>query len=230
MNDAAEQTESFIHSRGMKFPDDPAILRGRLRKALRRNVYENKETEAALRVVREGDRVIELGAGLGYMSTLVASKRQIDCVHSFEANPALIPYIHRVHAANGLGNTHVHHAILGAEAGTVDFHVRENILSSSMTRFEDEEPPQTHQVEVRAADAVFADVKPTVLLCDIEGAEADLVPLLDLSYLRAAVLELHPQWIGPEGVNKVFSAFIEAGFAYYHRGSQGKVVAFRRSW
>ena len=44
------------------------------------------------------------------------------------------------------------------------------------------------------------------------------------------MLELHPQWIGPEGVNKVFSAFIGAGFAYYHRGSQGKVVSFRRQW
>ena len=230
MTDAPDTSQSFVHSRGMKFPDDPAILRPRLRKSLRRNAYENKETEAALRVVREGDRVIELGAGLGYMSTLVASKRKIDCVHSFEANPGLIPYLHRGHAATGLGNTHVHHAILGAESGTVDFHVRENILSSSMARFEGEDPPETHQIEVRAADAVFAEIKPTVLLCDIEGAEADLIPLLDLSYLRAAVLELHPQWIGPEGVNKVFSAFIGAGFAYYHRGSQGKVVSFRRQW
>ena len=48
---------SFIHSRGMKFPDDPAILRGRVRKLLRQNAYEAKESEAALRVVREGDRV-----------------------------------------------------------------------------------------------------------------------------------------------------------------------------
>ena len=64
---------NFIHSRGMKFPDDPTILRGRVRKLLRQNAYEAKESEAALRVVREGDRVIELGGGVGYMSTLAAS-------------------------------------------------------------------------------------------------------------------------------------------------------------
>ena len=90
---------NFIHSRGMKFPDDPTILRGRVRKLLRQNAYEAKESEAALRVVREGDRVIELGGGVGYMSTLVASKRNVASVHSFEANPNLIPYIRRVHAA-----------------------------------------------------------------------------------------------------------------------------------
>ena len=93
---------NFIHSRGMKFPDDPTILRGRVRKLLRQNAYDAKESEAALRVVREGDRVIELGGGVGYMSTLVASKRNVASVHSFEANPNLIPYIRRVHAANGL--------------------------------------------------------------------------------------------------------------------------------
>ena len=48
---------NFIHSRGMKFPDDPTILRGRVRKLLRQNAYEAKESEAALRVVREGDRI-----------------------------------------------------------------------------------------------------------------------------------------------------------------------------
>ncbi|NUH64508.1 FkbM family methyltransferase [Sulfitobacter sp. S0837] len=222
--------QKFIRSRGMKFPDDPSILRGRLRKMLRQNDYETKETQAVLRVVREGDRVIELGAGVGYMSTLVASKRKVASVHSFEANPNLIPYIRRVYAANGLDNAEVTNAILGARTGRVDFHVRADILSSSMTRFDGEEPPQTHQIDVLDAGAVFADLKPNVLICDIEGAEVDLIPALDLSGLRAAVIELHPQWIGPEGVNKVFAAFMSAGLAYYHRGSQNKVVSFRREW
>lgn len=48
--------------------------------------------------------------------------------------------------------------------------------------------------------------------------------------LRAAILELHPQWIGPEGVNAVFRAFMEAALAYYPRFSTHKVVCFRRAW
>ncbi|MFG6516992.1 FkbM family methyltransferase [Sulfitobacter sp. 1A13496] len=231
MTQAAPPSEpNFIHSRGMKFPDDPAILRGRIRKLLRQNAYEAKESEAALRVVREGDRVIELGGGVGYMSTLVASKRNVASVHSFEANPNLIPYIRRVHAANGLSNAHVTNAILGPAPGKADFYVRDRILSSSLTRFKDEYPPEPHQIDVLDAAKVFADFTPSVLICDIEGAEVDLIPTLPLDTLRAAIIELHPQWIGPEGVNKVFTAFMQAGLAYYHRGSHNKVVAFRRRW
>ena len=95
-----EGNDGFIVSRGMKFPLNNALIKARIRKMLRNNAYEDKETDAALRVVREGDVVLEVGGGIGYMSTLVASKRAIASVHSFEANPHLIPYIRQVHAAN----------------------------------------------------------------------------------------------------------------------------------
>jgi FkbM family methyltransferase len=220
----------FVMSRGMKFPKDPRFIKGRLRAALRQNRYENKETEAVLRVVREEDTVIELGAGVGYMSTLVAKKRNVQAVHAFEANPHLIPYIRSVHEANDLSNAHVTHGILGKRKGRVDFYVRGNLLASSMMPFDDDSDVEVHQVEVLNAGQVFRSITPSVLICDIEGAEAELIPQLDLSGLRAAVVELHPQWIGPEGVNKVFQAFMDAGLAYYHRGSTNKVVSFRRAW
>lgn len=223
---------NFVMSRGMRFPKNQDIIRGRLRGALKGNRYELKETEAALRVVREGDVVVELGAGVGYMSTLVASKRNIKKVHAFEANPDLIPYIKSVHAANNITNATVHHAILGKRKGTADFYVRKNILASSMTPNEEgsEGEARHEKVDVLNAGQMFKEIKPTVLICDIEGAEADLIPELDLSTLRAAIIETHPQWIGPEGINKVFKAFMDAGLAYYHRGSHGKVLCFRTEW
>ncbi len=225
--EAATGAGQFIISRGMKFPRHADIIQGRVRKLLRTNAYEAKETEAALRVVKQDDVVLELGAGIGYMSTLVASKRAIKSVHSFEANPHLIPYIRQVHAANGLTNAHVSNAVLGKRKGTVNFYVRDNLLGSSMAVLEGEVDPPSTKVEVLNANQVIRDIAPTVLICDIEGAEVDLIPEMNLSGLRAAVLELHPQWIGPEGVNKVFRAFMDAGLAYYHRGSMGKVVCFR---
>lgn len=220
----------FVMSRGMKFPKHADLIQGRIRRALRQNSYEAKEAEAALRVVREGDVVIELGAGIGYMSTLVASKRAINSVHAFEANPHLIPYIQKVHAANGLDNAHVTHAILGKRKGEVDFYVRDDLLASSMSVMEGEVDPPATKVPVLNAKQVFKDLKPTVLICDIEGAEVDLIPALDMTGLRAAIIETHPQWIGPEGINKVFRAFMDAGLAYYHRGSHGKVLCFRDRW
>lgn len=229
-DDAPNPKPAFITSRGMKFPHHADIIQGRVRSLLRKNMYEAKESEATLRVVKEGDVVVELGAGIGYMSTLVASKRKIKSVHSFEANPHLIPYIQKVHAANGLTNAHVTNAILGPRKGTVDFYVRDNLLGSSMAVLEGEIDPPATKVEVLNAKTVFKDIGANVLICDIEGAEVDLLPSLDLTGLRAAIIELHPQWIGPEGVNKVFRAFMDAGLAYYHRGSTNKVVCFRTEW
>ncbi len=226
----SEPAPAFITSRGMKFPHHADIIKGRVRSLLRKNMYEAKESEAALRVVKEGDVVVELGAGIGYMSTLVASKRQIKSVHSFEANPHLIPYIQQVHAINGLTNAHVTNAILGPRKGTVDFYVRDNLLGSSMAVLEGEIDPPATKVDVLNAKTVFKDIGANVLICDIEGAEVDLLPSLDLTGLRAAIIELHPQWIGPQGVNKVFRAFMDAGLAYYHRGSTNKVVCFRTEW
>ncbi|MGB3244486.1 MAG: FkbM family methyltransferase [Sulfitobacter sp.] len=226
----AGRTGQFVRSRGMKFPKHPDFIKGRVRKLLRTNAYEAKESEAALRVVREGDVVIELGGGIGYMSTLVASKRAIKSVHSFEANPHLIPYIKQVHAANGVTNAHVTNAILGPRKGSVDFYLRDPMLGSSMKLIAGEATPPSTKVDVLDAKAVFADIKPNVLICDIEGAEVDLIPQLDMTGLRAAVIETHPQWIGPEGMNKVMRAFMDAGLAYYHRGSQGKVLCFRSEW
>lgn len=222
--------DGMLRSRGMRFPKDPQIMRGKIRRLLRGNAYEAKETEAALRVVREGDRVIELGGGIGYMSTLVATKRSVETVHVFEANPGLIPYIHSVHAANDVTNAHVTNAILGPRKGKVDFYLRDPMLGSSMQPLEGEVDPVSVKVDVLNADHVFRDVRPNVLICDIEGAEVDLIPALNLAGLRAAIIETHPQWIGPDGINRVFRAFMEAGLAYYHRGSHGKVLAFRKEW
>lgn len=227
---ATDTPQTMILSRGMRFPIDPAMPLGRSASALKQDRYEARETEAALRIVRKGDVVLELGGGIGYMSTLLATHRTPDHIHVFEANPHLIPYIQAVHEANDVTSATVHNAILGPTEGTAEFYVRKNFLASSLTPQEGTEVTQIAQIEQRAAGQVMAEIKPTVLICDIEGAEADVLPLMDLSTLRAAIIELHPQWIGPQGVNAVFSALMGAGLAYHAKTSSNKVVCFRRDW
>jgi FkbM family methyltransferase len=224
--------DPFIISKGMKFPKDGHFITGKLRGALRENRYEAKETSCVLKLVRDGDTVIELGAGIGYMSTLVATRRKIKNVFAFEANPNLIPYIQSVYAANNLTNAHVVHGILGKRNGSSNFYVRRNLLSSSMAPLDEdtEETTQKVKVDVLNAGHVFKEIKPDILIADIEGAEATLLPQLDLTGLRGAMIELHPQHIGPEGVNAVFRAMMDAGLAYYARASTHKVISFRRAW
>ncbi|WP_050930528.1 FkbM family methyltransferase [Aestuariivita boseongensis] len=220
----------YVISRGMKFPKVPEIMGGRIRASLRDGGYEAKEAECVLRNVKPDDTVIELGGGIGFMSTLAATKCGAKAVHTYEGNPRLIPYIRAVHLANDCTHVEINNALLGPRKGEVDFYIRKNILSSSMEEMEGNPPVETARIEVRNAKSEFKRIQPSVLICDIEGAEAHLIPQLPLDGLRCAILELHPQWIGPEGVNAVFQAFINAGLAYYPRFSNKKVVCFRRDW
>jgi len=164
------------------------------------------------------------------MSTLIAKNCGAE-VFSYEGNPGLIPYIERVHELNGVtGKAHITHSLICPRKSTAKFYVRGNILASSMTEMEDEPHHTVANVAVLNAKTEFTRIKPTVLVCDIEGAEADLIPQLPLDGLRAAVLELHPQWIGQAGVKAVFDAFTAAGLTYFPKASEGKVVTFLKGW
>jgi FkbM family methyltransferase len=182
--------------------------------------------------IREGDVVLELGGGIGYMSTLLSVRQKAARVICYEANPALIPYIRRLHAANDVTNVDLRNALLSPEAGDpVPFYVRGNLLASSMDRTSDPDSV-TEEVAImqHAIGPVIEAERPDVLVCDIEGAEAHLLPAGDWSGLRAAVIELHPQWIGPSGVRAVFDAMHSAGLTYYPKASEAKVVTFRKGW
>ncbi|WP_417724165.1 FkbM family methyltransferase [Salipiger sp.] len=230
--DGSAPRDPFIRSRGLKIPKHPQITTGRVRGALRQGTYERKECDAVARVVHEGDRVLELGGGIGYMSTLLSVSRKVAHVVSYEANPALIPYIRSVHEANEVTNVEVRNALLTATGGDpVDFHVRANFLGSSMDRDSDPDSIiETVKIARHRLDDVLAEVAPDVLVCDIEGAEADLLPAGDWSSLRCAVIELHPQWIGQSGVQAVFDAMQRAGLTYFPKASEAKVVCFRKGW
>lgn len=198
------------------------------RRLLAQDSYEEKETQAALKIVRSGDRVVELGAGMGYMSSIVAKNCDPAEVHAFEANPALIPCIRRVHSENDITCATVHHALLGPEAGEADFYVRRNFVESSMLPDPADSVVSHHKVPVMPARDTIAGLRPDVLICDIEGAEEMVIPLLDLTTLRTAIVELHPQYIGLTGVQKVFDAMNTGGLVYNARRSNGKVVTWTR--
>ncbi|MDQ2088371.1 FkbM family methyltransferase [Marimonas arenosa] len=228
-----QDTVPHIISRGIRMPKHSDITRPRIRRALRQNSYEGFEADAVMKIARDGDTVLELGAGIGYISTLIGAKRPVAAIHSFEANPYLIDYIRQTHELNGVTNATVHNALLAPRKGKPrDFYCRRNFLASSLSP---ETGPEdgilsVEQIEVRGINTVFREIKPDVLVCDIEGGEAEILPALRYDGLRAAVIELHPQWIGAPGVRAVFEAMHHAGLTYYPRWSHRKVVVFRREW
>ncbi|MEL7093270.1 MAG: FkbM family methyltransferase [Pseudomonadota bacterium] len=222
--------KGYVTARKVQFPWRGAIVGPRIRDKLKSNAYEKHEADAALRMVRPGDVVLELGGGIGYMSSMLSRHRDVDHIHVFEANPDLVDYMHETHEVNGFKNITVHNAVLGKRKGTADFYIRQQVAASSLDARDGRGVVETHKVAVVNARSTIKSIKPTFLICDIEGAEAEVIPLLDLSTVRTAVVKLHPDWIGPEGVNAVFRPFMDAGLAYAPRQSIRNVVTFRRAW
>ena len=220
----------FIASRGILLPDNPVFLDWRTRRALTEDAYEAKECLAVLKLIKPGDVVMELGAGIGYISTLIAKQTKAERVHSFEANTDLIPYIKKVHQANNVQNATVENAVLGVGNAITTFYVRRNFLSSSLDPMDGSGVVCEHSVPILDINETLKRIAPSVLVCDIEGGEVELIPKMDLSSLRAVVIELHPKLIRKHGVKRIFDAMHAAGLVYFPRWSDAKVVCFRRDW
>ncbi|ASM72617.1 MULTISPECIES: FkbM family methyltransferase [Roseobacteraceae] len=227
--DAAPSPQPSIKSRGLQFPK-AAFMTPAIRTALRKNTYENALVTACGRTALPEDTVLDIGAGFGAVSATLARLQKVRMVHALEANPELATYLSGMFALNNIENATVISGALGKRKGTADFYMRKNPAMSSLIEREDSPAETIGKITVQNAKTLMKSLSPTLVVVDVQGAEADLVPDLDLTGLRAAVVKLHPRWIGPAGVDAIFAAMMEAGLKYYARGSSGKIVAFRRTW
>ncbi|WP_397541308.1 FkbM family methyltransferase [Roseovarius salis] len=224
---------AMVLSNGLRFPDDPNVMTGRLRTLLSRGNYEASEARALKAFVGAGSSVVELGAGIGYISTAAMCHHGAQAVTCIEANPVLCDYIRRVHAANNVSGGRVLNAVALPGPPRPDmphslpFHVARPFWSSSM------EPPKnlpSEEIEVPTVslDAVLAEARADALICDIEGGEGTLFEEVDLGPVRFVLVELHTNRIKPEGVVNLFEAMHRHGFFYHQQASGAGVVLFKR--
>ena len=212
----------------VKIPFSSHIISKGMEKRLRRNRYEGGETDKSVIAVRQEDRVIELGAGIGYLSSFVCKTSKPAQYVAIEANPDLIPVIKEAHRLNEIQNIQVLNGILsGGPESSFDFYLRSDFWASSM------EPDSRPYVRVEkvpkiSASDLFKSVKPTVLLIDIEGAEAELLKDLDLSTVREIVIELHAKVYGPNGIGKILRLLSDRGFLPTPEARDTTVRHFRR--
>ena len=199
---------------GIDVPDSPLLTPSRIER-INAAQYEGQEIAGALAVLRPGDRVLELGAGLGLVGAIAAGSGKPARVVSFEANPDLIPHIRALYALNGLQDRiEVRNEVLisAPEApDTVTFHLRNSYLGSSLI---DTDSRATRPVEVPTAryGALLAELSPTVMLIDIEGGELDFLRHATLTGVRAIVIEFHPDAYGIEGMRACKALLEKAGF------------------
>lgn len=216
---------------GIKIPDTN-ILSDRIRNSFRTGTYEHWEGEAAVRLIKGGERILELGGGLGFVSSVVGVKAaKVESYHIIEADPRLKAVIEKTHELNGVKGFTVETCMVSAvpeeiEKGSAQFALAGNFTASSAKRLN--VGRREISVPVVSFDAMMEAHKPNILICDIEGSELDLVENADLTPFRAVMMEIHPDVFGSDGVARIFKRFGDIGFAYDTTMSSGSVVTFQK--
>lgn len=213
----------------LEIPD--AVLSAALREALERGHYEHAEARAIGLHLMRGDRVLELGAGAGFLSVQIARRVGPGALLAVEAHPGMADVARANLARNGMAGA----GVLGGavvpddHAGaTIGFHLAEGFWSSSLS------PPDPlagdHGTPVPAwrIGDLLARHRPDVVVIDIEGGEELLFDAPWPDPPRLIVMEIHPQRYPGSTVRRIFDWVSAAGLAYCATGSRGTVVVFER--
>ena len=220
--------EATLEVAGVIIPFDPAIISPAIRHAIVSGRFEAEEALQIPHIVRPGDRVLEIGAGIGFISTLLSRQRRVSRIVAVEANPNLLDFMVRLHVRNRVRKVRRINAVLTNDAApSATFYLREDFWMGSLAPTPN---PYVGTVEVPTMnfDRLLREEGIDLIVCDVEGAEAFLFEQADLSGVDRIFLEMHDHVTGLSGVRRLFAALAGHGFVYDPRHSQGSVVLFQR--
>ena len=179
--------------------------------SLARGDYENPERRAVKAILRPGDRVLEIGACMGVVSLTAARIVGAENVVAFEPNPEAAAVARANFERNGLPVRLVPRAV-GAAAGRVELGVGSGSwLGASVARRY--EAGHSVSTEIAPIADLVAEIRPTVLVMDAEGFEAEILPACPMQGLRAVVVEFHEDPLGAAGVAALRQLLSRAGFS-----------------
>ena len=197
-----------------------------LRDGLYRGTYESGEARVLRATLRPDDRYLEVGAGIGVISTIACQIVGAERVTSFEANPKLVRVAAHTLLDNGFYTPAIEHAILGETDGPRAFYVHDVFWESSLLL-----TPGAREITVpgRSWNGELERLRPSYLMIDAEGGEADLLNQRLPDGVRAVCVEMHPARIGHEGVQRLLQELMEQGFVLDTSLSGGQVCYLSRS-
>jgi FkbM family methyltransferase len=205
------------HFSGVDIPDSPFLNAKRIER-INAGKYEGQEIRGALHLVQPGDHVLELGAGLGIVGSVVAKTCKPAKMVAYEANPALIETINETYKINKLkSRIQVKNEVLLSRPdrpATMAFAVHNSYLGSSLLGDADR-AKEVVDVPTASFNDVVKRLEPNVILMDIEGGELDVLEHANLNamtQLRGIVIEFHPDQYEVSGMRRCKNILREAGF------------------
>jgi FkbM family methyltransferase len=181
--------------------------------------YELRERQLIPKLLRPGDRVLEVGTAIGVVSMAAAAIVGPEAVATYDANPAIVADAKRNFKANGLGRISANVGILRNRAAwsssetELDFHISRDFWASRLDPGPTtEDIVQIVKVPLVPLEDAIARHRANVLICDIEGGEVDLLTGADLSSIRAILMETHYWSAGRRQIDEMVRYLVGAGF------------------
>ncbi len=189
--------------------------------------YEIREACLATRAAKPGDRILDLGGGIGITACLLARTEQ-SYVWSFEADLQTIKLARRVLRANKADNIDLQQGVLlPGQAREVTFYQRSDFWFSSF--WEHQGPYLSAQTMTSIdIDAFIKANNINYIVMDIEGGEYELLTQARLRGVERIFFELHDYVYQMSGIRDILNALQEKGFTYDPRCSSGPCVLFTR--
>jgi len=218
-----------INHLGIFLELDQKVISSKMIENIKQGYYEKAEAREIGRIIQPGEVILEIGAGIGFISSLIAKHEHTVRSVSYEANPKLIAHITKTLERNTdktRKNWEVRHAILSTaqDEETVSFYVHPDFWASSLLPIKNAE--SIEQVKVENFNAVLRDLKPSLIVCDIEGGELDLFRNADLTGVKKVYMEIHQNRLGRRKIRDLFEMFHARDFHYDQHHSHGSVVLF----
>jgi FkbM family methyltransferase len=203
-----------------------AHMSRRVEQSLAKGFYEQDQLQLIDAIITPDDIVLEVGAGLGLVSTYCAKRVGSSQVFAFEADPELEPCIRETYSLNGVDPV-LDMCAVGARAGRVTLLRDKHLVSASVGRRRGGSAPV--EVPGKALNYVVERVQPTLLIVDGEGAERGLFDGAELGSVTRIVLELHDRVIGPAATDQVRARLTDLGFEEDRRFSSAEHLVLRRA-
>ncbi|MDX1953696.1 MAG: FkbM family methyltransferase [Verrucomicrobiota bacterium] len=187
--------------------------------------YETAEIEMCKRHFRPEERVLELGAAIGYVSLFCQIHLSIQDYAVVEANPNTTRMLLENYRLNNKYPNLIT-AALDRQDGTTELSLNPDFWADSLVNAHLSQNPCI-TVPSLTLSSILSKLpfRPSTLLIDIEGSEIHLGEEVIPAEVTKIVCELHPELLGVKAAFKVISDFFKQGFQIIDNQSQVYVLA-----
>lgn len=214
---------------GVNLYIDRKLISNNILKAIFKNNYEKGENSVINQILVSGDKLFEIGTGIGYNSITAAKIIGEDRVKSYEANPKLINLIQTNYDLNNVKIELINKVLTNDDhPQKIKFFVSENFWESSLI---DNQNDSYVMVETCNFKEELLKFEPNTILCDIEGGEIELLSIELPLFVKKIILDTHPffEQIGDFKNSSLIQNLMSQGFILKSTICHGYVYYFERN-